>query len=61
MCKKMVSTFRLTSVFLKRVKKMGVNSMVSEQLNSNKTGNPGKIVKKVFVSTVGMVWGYGNC
>ena len=26
-------------------------------MNSNKTGNPGKIVKKVFVSTVGMVWG----
>ena len=37
---------------------MGVNSMkVSEWMNSNKTGNPGKIVKKNFVSTVGMVWG----
>ena len=26
-------------------------------MNSNKMGNPGKIIKKVFVSTVGMVWG----
>ena len=26
-------------------------------MNSNKTGNPGKIIKKVFVCVVGMVWG----
>ena len=26
-------------------------------MNSNKTGNPDKITKKVFVSTVGVVWG----
>ena len=25
-------------------------------MNSNKTGNPGKIIKNVFVSTVGMVY-----
>ena len=56
MCKKIISTFRLTSVIFKRGTKIGVNSMeVSELMNSNKTGNPGKIAKKVFVSTVGMV------
>ena len=56
MSKIMISTFRLTSVIFKRGKKMGVNSMeVSEEMNSKKKGNPGKIVNKVFVSTVGMV------
>ena len=50
----MYRRFDLLQSFSTEVK-MDVNSMeVSELMNSNKAGNPGKIVN-FFVSTVGMV------